>query len=254
MNNEIISLLKNRKSTRAFLDKEIDFTIKEEILNATLRAPTAGNMMMYSIIEIDNIETKNKLVKTCDNQPFIAKSPWVLVFVADYQRWFNLFKYYNCDKIDTNKRLSLPKESDFIMAINDTMIAAQTTVIAAEALGIGSCYIGDIIENYEIHKEMFNLPKYTFPITMLCLGYPTEGQKNRKMLPRYDKKHIVFNEKYKEHTLEDFEDMYSSDYYKNINYMDGATNFAEHMYIKKYASSFSEEMRRSIKVALKNWE
>lgn len=254
MHNETIKILKNRKSTRAFLDKEIDQATKEEILNATLRAPTAGNMMMYSIIEIDNNETKNKLVSTCDNQPFIAKAPWILVYVADYQRWFNFFKYYNCDKIDTNKRIVLPKESDFIMAINDTMIAAQTTVIAAEALGLGSCYIGDIIENYEIHKEMFNLPKYTFPITMLCLGYPTEGQKNRKMTPRYDKKHIVFKEKYKEHTLEDFEDMYSNDHYKNINYIDGATNFAEHMYIKKYKSLFSEEMRRSVKAALKNWE
>jgi len=43
-------------------------------------------------------------------------------------------------------------------------------VIAAESLGIGSCYIGDIIENWETHQALFDLPRYTFPAVLICFG------------------------------------------------------------------------------------
>ena len=59
------------------------------------------------------------------------------------------------------------------LACCDALIAAQTAVIAAESLGIGTCYIGDIMENYEEHEELFGLPKYVFPIRLICFGYPT---------------------------------------------------------------------------------
>ncbi|MEX1329519.1 MAG: nitroreductase family protein [Desulfobacterales bacterium] len=52
----------------------------------------------------------------------------------------------------------------------DALIAAQTAVIAAESLGVGSCYIGEIMENYEEHKELFGLPKYVFLISLICFG------------------------------------------------------------------------------------
>ena len=50
------------------------------------------------------------------------------------------------------------------------MIAAQNAVIAAESLGIGLDYIGDIVENYEYHQKLFELPEYVLPISLLCWG------------------------------------------------------------------------------------
>ena len=66
-----------------------------------------------------------------------------------------------------------------MLACCDALIAAQTAVIAAESLGIGSCYIGDIMENYEAHRDLFGLPQYVFPICLLCFGYPTQQQMQR---------------------------------------------------------------------------
>ena len=60
------------------------------------------------------------------------------------------------------------------MAIQDAMIAAQNAVVAAESFGLGSCYIGDILENVEEHKRLFHLDDYVIPITMLVMGYPTK--------------------------------------------------------------------------------
>jgi len=71
---------------------EISEDAKNQILRATLRAPTAGNMMLYSIIEVKDQSAKDTLAKTCDNQPFIARAPLVLLFLADYQRWWDYFK------------------------------------------------------------------------------------------------------------------------------------------------------------------
>ena len=78
-----LDLIMQRKSVRVYEDKEVSEEIKDKILSAAFQAPTAGNMMMYSIIEIDDQSIKNKLVKTCDNQTMIGKAPLILLFLAD---------------------------------------------------------------------------------------------------------------------------------------------------------------------------
>ena len=76
---------------------------------------------------------------------------------------------------------SKPGEGDLLLACADAIIAAQSTVVAAESLGIGSCYIGDIIENCEIVRELLELPEILyFPAAMLVYGYPEESQIKKK--------------------------------------------------------------------------
>ena len=256
--NETINLLNQRKSVRAFEDKLIPSDIKEEIIKSAMRAPTAGNMMLYSIIDITDQAIKDKLAKTCDDQPFIAKAPLVLMFFADYQRWYDYFKVSG---VTTSLGISedevrKPEEGDLMLACSDALIAAQNAVVAAEAFGLGSCYIGDIIENYEIHKELLDLPDYVFPISMIVFGYPTEQQKERQQPERYDRKFIVFENKYKQLNKADFEEMYS----KTHERMKGVTgsklgkSAGEVMYTKKYTADFTKEMNRSARVALQNWQ
>ena len=55
---------------------------------------------------------------------------------------------------DAGVPMRQPEEGDLFLACCDALIAAQTAVLAAEALGVGSCYIGDIMENYEIHRPV----------------------------------------------------------------------------------------------------
>ena len=89
--NQVIETLLKRKSVRAYEDRPIEPEVKTQILQATLRAPTAGNMQLYSIIDVTDQRIKDKLAITCDNQPFIARAPMVWVFLADYQRWYDYF-------------------------------------------------------------------------------------------------------------------------------------------------------------------
>ena len=75
-------------------------------------------------------------------------------------------------------------------------IAAQNAVVAAESMGIGSCYIGDIMENCEAQRELLHLPDYVVPVGMLIFGYPTDQQKSRPKPERVEQKYIVHENGY----------------------------------------------------------
>jgi FMN reductase (NADPH)/FMN reductase [NAD(P)H] len=250
----------NRRSVRSYDKRPLEMTAKDAIINAALRAPTAGNLILYSIIEVNDTEKKKTLARTCDNQPFIATAPWVLLFLADYQRWHDYYLACDVEKFCTQAGLTprLPAEGDLMLACCDAVIAAQTAVIAAESLGIGSCYIGDIMENYEAHQALFNLPRYTFPICMLCFGYPdAKPGSARKLTARFDRKFIVFEDSYKHLTAPDFDEMFRGETaarFKGRAEIEGATNVGQHTYRRKFAADFAVEMNRSVQAIMKNWK
>jgi FMN reductase (NADPH)/FMN reductase [NAD(P)H] len=248
-----MDVLLSRKSIRAFEKRPIEPDVRAAILEATLRAPTAGNMMLYSIINVTDQSKKDKLVKTCDNQSFIARAPMVWLFLADYQRWQDYFIHSNVEKF--GKPMRVPEEGDLFLACCDALIAAQNAVIAAESFGVGSCYIGDIIENYEAHKEMFDLPQYVFPICMLVFGYPTQQQKEREMTTRFDEKFIIFENRYRQLHSAEFDEMFARAKKRlpNRAAKEGIENLGQFIYQQKFSSDFAIEMNRSAREWLKGW-
>jgi nitroreductase len=257
--NETLSVILNRKSCRQFLAKAIPQKVRADIIGAALRAPTAGNLMLYSIIEVNGQAAKATLAVSCDHQPFIARAPWVLLFLADYQRWFDYFQF--CATGDFARRAGLPvrkpAEGDLMLACCDALIAAQTAVIAAESCGLGSCYIGDIMENYETHRDLFKLPRYTFPICLLCLGYPTQAHKARQATGRFDRQFIVFEDSYRRLGESEFDEMFEKEQaraFKSREELNGAVNVGQLIYRRKFAAGFTMEMNRSVKAILKQWQ
>lgn len=235
MNNTINELL-NRKSTRIFKDKEISKEDKELIIDATVAAPSAGNMQLYTILDIEDKEKINRLATLCDNQGFINNANWVLIFLADYQKWYDAFT-----SIDDNVRPI--QEGDLLLATVDATIAAQNAVTAAESLGIGSCYIGDIMENYEEVKELLKLPKYTYPACMLVLGYPDERVEKVIKPKRVDNKYIVHKDYYHQLNKDELKDM--------LAYKANGKTYEEYMKAfleRKHNSDFSDEMQRSARL------
>ena len=255
--NPTLETILNRKSMRAFEKRPVPAEVKAQILEATLRAPTAGNMMLYSILDITDQSIKDTLVKTCDNQPFIARAPLVWIFLADYQRWYDYFDYSDVPALcaQRDEEMRLPEEGDLFLACSDALIAAQNAVIAADACGLGSVYIGDIIENYEIHQKLLNLPPHVFPIAMLVFGYPTQQQKDRTMTTRFDEKFIVFENQYRRLDDDELAEMFA-ERAKSMpqgKAMRDVANYGQYFYQRKVGSDFSIEMSRSAKVMLERW-
>jgi nitroreductase len=257
--NQVMDLLLKRKSVRAYEEREISPDARAEILKATLRAPTAGNLMLYSILEITDQSIKDKLAVTCDNQPFIARAPMVWVFLADYQRWYDYFLASGVEDLCAQRQMSMqkPQEGDLFLACCDALIAAQNAVIAAESFGVGSCYIGDIMEQYETHREILCLPQYVFPICMLVFGYPTRQQLDREYTPRFDEKFIVFENRYRRLDRDEFDEMFAERQSRLLKIKsmaaEGIANVGQATYLQKFSADFSVEMRRSVREILKEW-
>jgi len=240
--NETIRQLCARKSVRVFLDREIAREEKDAILNAACQAPTAGNQQLYTIIDVTDPEIKARLVETCDHQPFIASAKMVLIFCADCKKWYDAFRFTGCEP-------RLPGVGDLFLSISDANIAAQNAVTAAESLGIGSCYIGDIMENCEEQRALLGLPEYVFPAAMLVFGYPTDQQKERPKPRRADMARIVHENAYREMGAEELRELFSIRAEKK-SYEDYMSAFCA----RKYNSDFSVEMSRSVGEYLKQFE
>lgn len=241
--NQTIKELFERKSVRAYTDEPITDEEKKIILKSALQAPTAGNMALYSIIDIQDQDLKEKLAVLCDHQPFIAKAPLVLVFLADYQKWYDIFKACSND---------MPKleEADLFLAMEDCLIAAQNTVSAAWSCGIGSCYIGDILENFERVRELLDLPKYAVPCAMVVYGRPTAQQMERQKPKRFSLDDIVHVNSYVSKSSDETKAMFEEQSGKSGPELERYISaFAK----RKFYADFRKEMSRSVKAILKHW-
>ena len=240
--NPTIQSLFDRKSVRVFTDREISPEDKALILQSAAQAPTAGNQQLYTILDITDQAVKDALVKTCDNQPFIASAKMVLIFCADCKKWYDAFLTAGC----TPRQ---PGVGDLTLAIADAVIAAQNAVVAAESLGIGSCYIGDISENCEQQRALLNLPRYVYPAAMVVFGYPTAQQQSRPKPVRCAMEYIVHENGYKAMDADTLKAMLQKNVAPGNTYENWITAFCN----RKFNSDFSREMTRSVGEFLKDF-
>ncbi len=232
--NPILQSLHARKSVRAFEDRPIPEELKQQILEAAVQAPTAGNQQLYTILDITDPLLKQALSITCDHQPFIAKAPMVLIFCADCKKWLDAYREAGCTP-------RAPGAGDLLLAVTDAAIAAQNAVVAAESLGIGSCYIGDVMENCERQRELLHLPDYVFPAAMLVFGWPTRQQRERPKPARCPMEQIVHTNAYRCMDGQELRAMLAG--------RTGAQGFEDWcaaFCARKYDSDFSREMTRSV--------
>ena len=239
--NEILAALHGRKSVRDYLDKPISAADREAILLAACAAPTAGNQQLYTILDITDQALKDALAVSCDHQPFIAKAPMVLIFCADCQKWYDAY-------IEAGLTPRAPGAGDILLAVVDASIAAQNAVTAAESLGIGSCYIGDILEQCQFHRQLLHLPEYVVPCAMLVLGYPTRQQAERPKPARCALEHIVHPNAYRHMDGAELRQMFSP------RAANGYDAWMEAFCKRKYESDFSREMTRSVEEYLKAFD
>lgn len=256
--NETLELLLKRRSVRRFAPQKIDEEQIALLKEATLRAPTAGNMVLYSVLEVHDQATKEQLALLCDNQIMIAKAPLVWVFIADLAKWVTYFREEQAIAKAKSIQWRKPQVGDLMLAIDDALIAAQNAVIAAEALGLGSCYIGDVLEEHEAITELLQLPTYTAVATMVIFGVPHEYSGTpRSQTLRPAAEHVFMSEHYRPLELEQLRAAYGRQEeqmrrQQRLPY-DNQGTIADYYYLGKYCSPFMQEMNRSVRLMLEQW-
>jgi nitroreductase len=173
---KISDLLLERRTIRKYSTKPVDDALLRDLLQEGCRTSTTGNMQVYSIIITRDTAKKRELAPFHFNQKIVTEAPVVLTFCADFNRFSKWCKERNAEPGYDNFL-------SFFTAAIDALIVAQTVCIAAEAEGLGICYMGTT--TYMAHKiiETLKLPKGVVPVTTVTLGWPDEKPEQVDRLP-----------------------------------------------------------------------
>ncbi|MCX7774858.1 MAG: nitroreductase family protein [Rectinemataceae bacterium] len=241
--SEVVRQLAARVSVRSFEPQPISQEARQMILKAAIQAPTAGNQVLYTILDIEDQELKEKLAELCDHQPFIARAPLVLIFLADCRKWHDCYRFAGAHPRE-------PGTGDLLLAFADACIAAQNAVTAAWSLGIGSCYIGDILEHAETISSLLELDRWTMPAAMVVFGYPDRVARERRKPRRFELSHIVRTNRYQAPGPEEWRTMIAEISERGSTDFEG---YVKAFCSRKYMSDFVREMNRSADVYLSHF-
>ena len=184
--NETIWTQLSHRTIREFKDQKISNEVFELLMEVARRTATSTGMQACSVIRVTDQEIKNKIAEVC-KQEYVAKAPELLIFIVDQYRNNQIAKEKNCF-------VENAKDMDrFFAAFTDACIMAQNVVTAAESLGLGTVYLGSILNDSEKICELLKLPELTFPVIGLGLGYPNQDP---QIKPRMEMRLRVFENKY----------------------------------------------------------
>jgi nitroreductase len=194
----MLNTIFNHRSIRKYKSTPVAEKDLHEILEAGTRASTSGNMQIYSIIVTRDEEMKKRLAPTHFNQPMATQAPVLLTFCADINR-FNKW----CEQ-----RNAEPGYDNFLWftnAVIDAMLVAQNCCVAAEAKGLGICYLGTTTYTADKIIDILELPKGVIPITTVVMGYADE---NPGLTDRLPLEAVVHYETYNDYTPEMIDQIY----------------------------------------------
>lgn len=186
--NETIKTQLNHKTIRKFKNQKLT---KEEInllVDVARHTATSNFRQSYSIISITDENLKKELAEI-GGQPYIIEVGHLFVFVVDQRRNQLIAEA-------TGAKATVQGTADrFISGFTDAVIAAQNVVNAAESLGMGTVFLGSILNDNERLIELLELPKYVYPAVGLAVGWPDQEP---QLKPRLPKEIIHMENKYKE--------------------------------------------------------
>lgn len=238
--------IKNRKSIRKYSDKEVSQDLLASLLEEAEHTPTMGNLQLYSVVVTRSAEMKAKLAPAHFNQPMVTSAPVVLSFCADFRR----------TSLWAENRKAVPGYDNFLSFINaatDTLLYCQTFCNIAEEAGLGTCFLGTTVYMPQMIIDTLQLPKLTFPVATITLGWPDENPAQSDRLPL---KAIVHEETYHDYTPQRIDDCYAykeslpeNKHFVEINNKETlAQVFTDLRYTKKDNESMSEGLIKALKV------
>lgn len=193
-----MEILNQHKSIRKFQKRSISTKMLESIIYSGTRASTTGNMQLYSVVLTENKVNKERLLPLHFNQNVAKEAPVLITVIADFNR-FTKWCQFNYAKPGYNNLLS------FLTASIDALLLAQNICVAAENQGLGICYLGTAVYNAKEIINILELPKLTFPITTIAMGYPAESPELTDRIPL---KGIIHKEKYEDYSKERINELY----------------------------------------------
>ena len=154
-----------RRTHRRYSDRPVPDPLVRLLLAAAFSASSKSDFQQASILWLKDRDRRDRLASLFPDMPWIGAAPVFLVFLADPRRLERLGALRG--KKQDNSALE-----GFFNATVDAALALQTCILAAEALGLGTCPISVLRNRIAEVAELLELPDKVFPVAGLCLGWP----------------------------------------------------------------------------------
>ena len=166
---DLFSALLKRRSIRKYTDQAIPSGTIDKLLKSAMYAPSAMNNQAWQFIVVNQRKKLDKILKVISHAEMLKSAQAAVLICGD---------------------LNLEKNIDYIQ--QNCSAATQNIMLCAHGLGLGSCWIGVYPVNETISglQELFKLPEYVIPISLVSLGYPAE---NPIAEDRYKTEKVHFN-------------------------------------------------------------
>lgn len=174
--HEIHHLLRAHRSIRKFVDEPLDDQVLADIVQSGLSAATSSNLQATTVIRVTDLATRAAISELTGGQQQINTAGAFLVWCADLNRTKKA-----CEMAGGSMTSGMTEQ--FIIATVDVSLAAQNAVIAAEAQGLGICYIGAIRNDPQTVSDLLQLPDHVYPVFGLCIGVPDQDPEVKPRLP-----------------------------------------------------------------------
>lgn len=176
--NGFFHVIGKRRSIRKYTKEKISDEHIRIILDAARVAPSTNNSQPWRFIVVKDQDTKELLTLAASNQRFIANASAIVVILGD-------------------RSASCCPSNPSQWHIQDTMIAAEHIVLAATALGYGSCWVAMLDarrkDDLEVLKTALHIPDGMEVVALVTLGVPNENPSAR---PRKELHEIAFSESF----------------------------------------------------------
>ena len=189
-----------RATVRNYEKRHIPESLLDDILERAMRAPTCGNMQLYSVVVTRDPEKLARLAKEHFNQPASTGADVILTICADFNRFTEW-----CEA--SGAKPGYDNFHSFMMALTDAVIYAQQVVTIAEMEGLGTCYLGTVNYNARQISDLLELPDLVVPVASLSLGYPAAVATQCERLPLAAIKHT---ETYRKDTPDDVVELFKA--------------------------------------------
>jgi nitroreductase len=153
---DILDALHSRRSIRRYLDVPVEWDKVGTILDAGRVAPSAGNLQAWRFVVVKK-EAKRKLIaEACLQQYWMEQAPVMIVIFAELPK---MEQHYGLRGVR-------------LYSVQSCAMAAMQMMLAAESVGLGTCFVGAFDEN--AIARIFNLPDTARPQGVITVGYADE--------------------------------------------------------------------------------
>ena len=157
MTKDVFDCMRDNQSIRSFKSEPVPEPTLSRILEAACWAPSAGNLQPWYFYVVKNNDLKEAIVQACFDQEPISAAPVIVVVMAD--------------PAAANDRYG--ERGAQLYCLQDTAAAIENMLLAAEGLGVGSCWVGDFDEPKV--QKLVEAPPRLRAVAIVCLGYSEEA-------------------------------------------------------------------------------